>query len=239
MYLMNAAKPVGYIMDAVILVGLLVFVAICAKRGFVTVFFNFFSSIVALFVAISLAKVFVSMTGGLFGLEASLAEKFSETLSKIQGFDVDLTGAFTKEYLTEQLSTGKLPAIIVTLVAKKYVGVELAAGTTLGMLAGDTIAELLCSLISGIVLFIVLKILIMLLKKVFNLLADKINLLGKINHLLGSLVGLIEGVLVISIILSILALIPSAALTNFFNSSFVLRFLYNHNPIVMMLGWFL
>ena len=239
MHVLNAAKSVGYILDAVIIVGLLIFIILCAKRGFINVFFNFFSSIVALFAALSLAKVFVSMTGGLFGLESSFAEKFTTTFSKIPGFDVNLAGNFTKGELTDMLATGNLPAIIANLVAKKYVGVEIVAGTTLGMLAGGTVAELLCSLISGIVLFIVIKILIFILRKFFNALADKISLLDKMNHLLGMLVGLLEGVLVISLVLSVLALIPSEGMVNFFNNSFVLRLLYNHNPIVMILGWFL
>ena len=79
MYLLNAASPIGYILDIIILIGLFIFVFICAKRGFVNIFFSFVSSIVALFAAIALSGVFVSMTGGLFGLEATLSESFAET----------------------------------------------------------------------------------------------------------------------------------------------------------------
>ena len=62
------AGAIGYILDAVILVGLLVFVIICAKRGFVKMIFHFASGIVAFMVAMALAKTLVSVTGGLFGL---------------------------------------------------------------------------------------------------------------------------------------------------------------------------
>ena len=239
MYLLNAARPIGYISDIIILIGLFIFVFICAKRGFVNIFFSFVSSIVALFAAIALSGVFVSMTGGLFGLEATLSESFAETASKIDGFNINITGVLAENDLSDLLSTSKIPAIIATLVAKKYVGVDLAPGTTLATLVGGTIAELLCSLISGVVLFIVIKILIRLLKKIFTAITKKIGLLNKLNRILGMLIGFIEGVLIISLIMSVLALIPSEAITSFFNSSLILKLLYNHNPIVMMLGWFL
>ena len=230
------ASPAGYILDIIILVGLFLFVFGCAKRGFINVFFSFVSSVVALIAAISLAGVFASITGGLFGLEASLAESFTETFSKAEGFNITFQG---KEELEFLLETDKIPAIIATLIAKKYVGAEIAPGTTLGMLAGGTVAELLCSLIAGIILFIIFKILILILRKFFTKLTEKIGLLDKINRLLGMVVGLIEGVFIISIIMSVLALIPSPAITAFFNNSLILKFLYNHNPIVTMLGWFL
>ena len=231
-----AALPTGYILDIIIVVGLFLFVFSCARRGFINVFFSFVSSVVALIAAISLAGVFASITGGFFGVEASLTESFTNTFTQIKGFDVALGG---KEELDVLLSTDQISAIIATLVAKKYVGQEIAAGTTLGVLVGSTFAELLTSLISGVALFIVFKILIAILRKFFNKLIEKIGLLSKINRILGMLVGLIEGILTVSLIMSVLALIPSPAITEFFNNSLILKLLYNHNPIVSMLGWFL
>ena len=234
-YLLSA-KPAGYILDLIIIAGLFLFIFICARRGFINVFFSFVSSVVALFAAVSLAGVFASITGGLFGMEASLTESFTNTFSKIAGFNVELGGT---ENLDSLLSTGQISAIIATLVAKKYVGESIPAGSTLGSLVGATFAELLTSLISGVILFILFKILIFILRKVFNKLTEKIGLLDKLNRILGMLVGFIEGIFIISLVMSILALIPSPAITSFFNNSLVLKFLYNHNPIVTMLGWFL
>ncbi|MBQ4053464.1 MAG: CvpA family protein [Clostridia bacterium] len=235
---MNAlcmASPAAYIVDAVILVALVVFVMICAKRGFVKMIFHFASGLVALIAAIALAKVVVSVTGGLFGLLDSLTNSFTNTFSKLNGFNVDISG----QNVEELLASRDVSAIIATLIAKKYVGVELEAGTTLGYLAGSTMAELLCTLIAGVVLFFVLKIVFKLLSKIFTAIISKIKLLGKVNRLLGALVGIIEGIFFISLAISILALIPSEGMMNFFNGSIILRLLYNHNPIVWMLGWFL
>ena len=231
-----SAGPTGYILDILILVGLFLFVFSCAKRGFINVFFSFVSSVVALFAAVALAKVFASMTGGLFGIEASLAESFTTTFSQIKGFNVVLGGHDELDIL---LSTDKISAIIATLVAKKYMGTAIPEGSTLASLVGATFAELLTSLIAGIILFILIKIVIFILRKFFTKLTEKIGLLDKLNRLLGMAVGFIEGIFVVSLIMSVLALIPSPAITEFFNHSLILNMLYNHNPIVSMLGWFL
>ena len=231
-----AAGPTGYILDILILVGLFLFVFSCAKRGFINVFFSFVSSVVALFAAITFAKVFASITGGLFGIEASLTESFTTTFSQIKGFDVVLGGHDELDLL---LSTDKMSAIIATLVAKKYMGIAIPEGSTLGALVGATFAELLTTLISGVILFIVFKILIFILRKFFTKLTEKIGLLDKLNRLLGMAVGFLEGMFIISLVMSVLALIPSPAITDFFNHSLILKMLYNHNPIVSMLGWFL
>ena len=235
LYALCMASPAAYIVDVVILVALVVFVMICAKRGFVKMIFQFASGLVALIAAIALAKVVVSVTGGLFGLLDSLTNSFTATFSKLNGFNVDISG----RNIEELLASKDVSAIIATLIAKKYVGVELAAGTTLGFLAGSTMAELLCTLLAGVVLFFVLKIVFKLLSKIFTAIISKIKLLGKVNRLLGALVGIIEGIFFISLAISILTLIPSEGIMNFFNGSIILRLLYNHNPIVWMLGWFL
>ena len=235
LYALCMASPAAYVVDIVIVVALIVFVAICAKRGFVNMIFHFASGLVVLIAAIALAQVVVNITGGLFGLQDSLTQKFTETFSKLSGFDVDVAG----QDVGQLLQAGDLPTVIASLVIKKHAGTILAPGTTLGMLAGSTVAELLCKLIAGVALFVVLKILFKFLRKVFNAITNKIKILGKLNRILGAVVGFIEGVFFISLAVSILALIPSAGIMNFFNSSIILRLLYNRNPIVWMLGWFL
>ena len=187
LYALCMASPAAYIVDVVILVALVVFVMICAKRGFVKMIFQFASGLVALIAAIALAKVVVSVTGGLFGVLDSLTNSFTATFSKLNGFNVDISG----RNIEELLASKDVSAIIATLIAKKYVGVELAAGTTLGFLAGSTMAELLCTLLAGVVLFFVLKIVFKLLSKIFTAIISKIKLLGKVNRLLGALVGII------------------------------------------------
>ena len=235
--LLNAlcAGAVGYILDAVLVLGLLIYVMICGKRGFVKMLFRFASGLIAFIAAIALAKVAVSLTGGLFGLMDVFTDKFTAAFSKTEGFNVNIAG----QDLQAVLATKDMVAIISTLILKKYAGVQLQGDVTLGYLAGSTVAELLCTLIAGVALFFILKIVFRLLSKILTAIFNKIKLLGKVNKFLGILLGLVEGILVISVVVSVLTLIPSAGINNFFESSFVLRWLYNHNPIVWMLGLFL
>lgn len=234
-YTLCASAATNYIVDAVVAVFLLIMVFVCAKRGLITCVFGFVSTLVCVFAAISLAKVTVSATGGLFGLQATLETKFIESFSSLTGFNVDISG----QNLEEALATQNLSSIIATLVVKNYAGAELPAGTTLGMLVGETVAQLTANLIAGVALFFVFKIVIFLLKKIFNFITDKIGLLGALNALLGAIVGFLEGVLILSLIMSIITLIPSQGINNFFDSSIILGWLYHHNPLVVMLGWFL
>ena len=225
---------IGYILDAVILVGLLIHILISGKRGFVKKIFHFASGIVALIAAVTLAKVTVSATNGLFGLMDVLTEKFEGMFANSEGFNIPLGEG---DDLKSLLQTKDLVAIIATLIVKKYSSDFV--GKTLAFLAGSTIAELLCTLIAGFALFFLLKVVCRLLSKVLTAIFNKIKLLAKINKWLGRLLGLLEGIFVISVIISVLTLIPSEGIATFFNSSIILRVLYNHNPIVWLLGLFL
>ena len=227
--------PIAYILDAVILVGLLIYVIICGKRGFVKMIFHFASGIVALIAAFALAKTMVGVTGGLFGLMDMLSGKFESIFAAKEGFNIPLTEG---QDIKALLETKDMVAIIAMMIVKKYANVDLT-GHTLATLAGETMSELLCTLIAGVALFFLLKIVCKLLSKVLTAIFNKIKLLGKINKLLGIILGLLEGIFVISVVISVLTLIPSAAIEGFFESSIILRLLYNHNPIVWLLGLFL
>lgn len=224
----------GYIVDAIVAGVMLLFVLICAKKGFITCFFGFVSTLLALFIAVSFAKPVMEFTGGFFGVQGALETKWVEAFSKMKGFDIDISG----QDLEALLETKDLPAILVTAILKNHVG-EVAAGTTLAMIAGGTAAQLSATLITGIVLFIVTKLLIKILKKVFNKISEKIKLLGAINKLLGAIVGFVEILLIISLIVSVLSLFPSSANMKLFTESAVLSYLYNNNPLFVMIGWFL
>ena len=112
--LLNAlcAGAVGYILDAVLVLGLLIYVMICGKRGFVKMLFRFASGLIAFIAAIALAKVVVSLTGGLFGLMDVFTEKFTAAFSKTEGFNVNIAG----QDLQAVLETKDMVAIISTLM---------------------------------------------------------------------------------------------------------------------------
>lgn len=231
---LNALCSAGigpYLVDIVIAAIIVIFVFLSARKGFITCFFGFISSLAVLFIAISLAKVTADITGGLFGLRDTLEVSLTESFSKLNGFDVVID---PNADLGELLAKEDMSAILVNLIAQNYDVIP--AGSTLAILAGETVASLAVTLIAGIVLFIGLKLLFKLLKGTFNFIAEKISLLNMLNRLLGATVGLIEIILLISVFVAVLSLFPD--LMPFLNGSVILTALYNSNPLMWMLSWF-
>ena len=234
LYALCAVGSSGYLVDVIVVAIMLIFAVMSAKRGFINCFFGFISTIAALFLAVSMAKITVSTTGGFFGVQQALENSFVPSFSSLAGFDIDVSG----QNLSALLHEKELPATLITLALKNNGG-EIPAGATLGMIVGESVAWLATVLIAGIVLYILVKIFLRILRKLFNSISNSIGLFNMLNRLLGAIVGFIEVVLLISLVVSFITLIPSQSIINFFQSSFILRAVYNHNPIVTVISWFL
>ena len=221
----------AYLVDIVIAIVVFIGVLKGAKKGFITCLFGFISTIVALIAAFSFATLLVDMTGGLFGLEESLTSSLTASFSNIEGFNVVVdANANVKELLLE----GNISNILVKLIAEKYATVP--DGYTLGMMAGETVAHFASALIAGIALFFVLKLVFAFLKKFFNFIA-KGGLLGSLNKILGAVVGFIEAILLVSLVVTVLSMIP--AMAAFLNGSILLTTIYQINPIAWFIALFL
>lgn len=221
-----------YIVDIIVLALMLLFVFICAKKGFITCFFGFISTIGALFVAFSFASLFASMTGGLFGLQGVLETSLVGSFSNLTGFDIPLDPSAD---LTEMLASQDMSEVLVNLIAQNWGDADIA-GKTLAELAGYTVAEFATAVIAGVALFIILKFVFMVLKKFFNFLF-KGGLLGTLNRLLGAAVGLVEAVLIASLVVTVLSLFPD--MMSFLNGSIILTALYQFNPLMWLITLFL
>ncbi len=224
----------GIIVDIAVVVLMISFVAGGANKGFITCLFGFVSTIVALFVAVSLAKPVMQVTGGFFGVREMFESNWVETFSKKPGFNIDISGQNIEGVVAAQ----DLPAILVTAILKNQTG-TVAAGTTLAMLVGGAAAQLCATLLTGIALFIVTKLLIKLTRRIINKIVEKIKLLNAMNKLLGAIVGMIKILLIISLFVALLSMIPSSANMKLLTESAILSYFYNHNPLFVMIGWFL
>lgn len=233
LYSLCVSKWVAYGVDAVVVLGILIVAIVCAKRGFVTCFFGFVSTLAALILAFALAKPIVALTNGLFGLQGFFSDKFTVAFSKLAGFNVDISGHGVEAALADK----NLPAILANLAVSEFGSGTLAAGTTLGIIVGRTTASLTVTVISFISLFIIAKLVLLLLRNIFNAIIEKMTLFNILDGFLGALVGLLQGVIIVCLILSILAVIPSQGMVNFFNQTLVLKVLYNHNPLITVIGW--
>ena len=106
-------------------------------------------------------------------------------------------------------------------------------------LVGNSLGGIIAGLISWIIIFFITKLLLILVKKFLTVLIKKLPLVGKLNHLLGFVEGVLKALLIISAVLAVVSIIPSTGIGTFFDKTLVVKWLYNHNPINEILSWIL
>ncbi len=225
-----------YILDGVVLIFFVVMALIGGKKGFINWFFGIISTVVALLLAITLAKALLVGTNGLFGLEDWFAKKFGGGFAKINGFDADISASGVEAALKEHDVSAVLSRLVIKMVG---VQTELAPGTTLAQLLGDSTATLAATLLCGVILFIAAKLLMRIVRKILNAVAEKISLVGGVNTLLGSVFGFLQALLIVSVVLALLALLPFESLSSYLSSTLLVGIIYENNPLIYVLAFFL
>ena len=221
------AFQAAYILDIVVIVALVVFALIEAKRGFITCVFGLVVSIVAFVVAIFCAANVAEATGGLFGLQEVISTEFQNTF-KGDLFQV----ALTQEDLAIALADAKLPTFLIDMISVN--GIEAEPGTTVAQYLAGEIAPFLTTVLTGIILFVLCKLLLIIVEKILTSLVSSISFLGAVNMILGAVVGLLKGGLAVCFIFSALSLLTSPELTEFINQSLFVHIIYNENPINLL-----
>ena len=209
------------------------FAMLSAKRGFVDCFFSLITTVVALIVALLLMRGVLRWTNGLFGLQGLLENGCASALGKIKGLNADVSNAGLQAMLEEQ----DIPAFLAKLVVDSVGNSEIPAGTTLAMVVGAPLGRLITSLIVFFVLFLTTKFILTLIKRAISNFVNELPVISGVNRLLGFLVGLLQGILIVSLVVAILGVIPVDGIGAFFNKGWVLKVLYNHNPINYIIGW--
>ena len=219
--------------DILAVIVILGFAIVSAKRGFVECFFGFISTIVAVLVAFFLMKSVVEWTNGLFGLQKVLQNGCITALGKINGFNVDVSN----EGLAALLEEKNLPAFLAKFVVESVGDADIPVGTTLAQVVGAPLGNFATSLIAWLAVFLLAKLLLSILKRIFSSIVRNIPLVGGVNTLLGFAVGALQGLLILSGVLAVLAMLPIENVITFFNECAFVGWLYNHNPINVILGW--
>ena len=186
----------GYIVAVVIVLLALLMVIICARKGFIGCLLGMISTLIALVAAISLAKPVLGLTDGLFGLQEKICLSFTESFAKIKGFNVDISTVGVEAALEANEVAAVFAALILKLVGKQE---TLAPGTTLAGLLGDTTSSLAATLIAGVAVFILIKLVVLLLKGVLRSIVKKVKLVGGIDTLLGAVVGFLQALFAASL----------------------------------------
>lgn len=234
--LICAVEWTNYVVDGVAILLALIMTIVCAKKGFVGCLLGTVSTLLALIAAIALAKPILNATDGLFGLQEKLLNTFSESFAKVKGFDTDISTIGVEAALKEYDVTAVLGALVLKIVGKQE---SLATGTTLASLLGEATSSLAATLITGIVLFILIKLAVFLIKGIFKSLIKKAKLVNGIDTLLGAAVGLLQAFLIVCGVLAVLAVIPVESIQSYLEQTLFIGKLYAHNPLVTIIGWFL
>jgi len=98
-------------------------------------------------------------------------------------------------------------------------------------------SELLATLVSGVAIFLLFKLIFFLLRTIITAVLDRLPVAGKVNRLLGFLVGFIQGTFLLYGVLALFALIPFDGIANFFSDCLLLDFMFFKNPIFSILSW--
>ena len=220
-----------YAVDAIVAVVILVLAIVSARRGFVECFFGFISTIVAIVFAFLLMKTFVRITGGLFGLQSVIENGLVKALTKIKGFDIDISS----QGIAETLS-GKLPKFLINIVLENISNGDVPTGTTVAMSVASTVSGFAINLIAWFLLFLIIKLLIKLIERFLTSIINKLPIVGSLNTILGFTVGILQGLLIISGVIAVIALFPSESTATFFNETILVGLLYNHNPLHAVFG---
>lgn len=223
-------------MDAIVLILMVVLGVKDGKKGFVACVFSVLSTVVSLILAFSLMKPMLGWTDGFWGLQGVLQDSVTTVFGKIKGLNIDVSN----QGLETALTNINLPKFLVNMVVDEFGNASLPVGTTVGALLGQSLGELIAGVISWIVIYLLSKyVVFFIFKKVLTKLLDKIPVVGKANHVIGFVVGALKGLLIVSAIFAVIALIPSTAIGTFFSKCWFVGLLYNHNPLHVILGWIL
>ena len=224
---------IHYTLDAVALVVFFICALSCAKKGFVRCFFGFISTITAIILAFILMKKMLGWTDGLFGLQGVMENGCAKAFSKIKAFNVDISTDGVSDALK-----GKLPGFLANLITDAIGNNAYPEGTTLARVAGETVGRLGATVLSWLFVFLLVKLIFILLRSILSAIIEKLPIVGRVNVILGGVVGLCKGLLFVCGALAILALIPASGITAFFNECLLLKGLYNQNPLHLILGLF-
>ena len=205
---------IGIIIDIVIITILIIFGIIGLKKGLFKTVLSVFSWFVCLLVAIFTAKYVAGWINGLYDFSGLIGNGISKSLIKSNNFfaqSISFYAVGGKESLIDAIPSD-VNALVKQLIKVVFSNtqVDMSSTETIGSVVGLGLGQICMIVISGILVFIVLKIAVALLSKLFDQMA-KTKIIGGLNRFLGLVLGLIRGaliVIVINLILVGLSLVP-------------------------------
>ena len=209
-----------FLVDLIIIAIMALCIFLGYKRGLIGVAFKIVSFLIALVVTVILyipvSNFVINNTQIDDSIKNAIVEKFAE------------------EKIVENKEESAMPNMIVEYIDSyttdvKNVGIEVVA---------QNISVILVKLMVGLVLFLVVRIALIFVKAIISV-VEKIPVLKQFNKAGGIIYGILEGLIIIYIILTIISvispMISNTGILAAINSSFIGRFMYNHNVLLELI----
>jgi len=213
------ASANAWILDVVFLLVIIGGTLLGVHVGFIRGICKLAGTVFALIFSLIFCVMFANFLESAFGMTSAITNGIASGFaSKDWGaitIPTDISGAELSSTLGELGITGfKHFAINIS-----FKGMELIpAGTTIAVLFASVIAKWLSVVISYLILFVIIKLGVFLLGLLAGVIREKITFFRILDQALGGLLGLIVGVFLVFILLSICYWIPSDSLHEFISS---------------------
>ena len=210
----------GVILDLIVLILILLFVAVGAKKGLTVCLVNIFSLLIALVLAFLLCR----SVGDVFIKNTSLDDNIKNTI--YENLNVNIGENF-------DVNSSNLPDNM-----KKYINETMKNANNTKVEAlhslSEEIAKQVIYVICFIAIFIIVRILLVVVKILSNII-NKLPVLSQIDKLGGAICGFIEGAIVIYAALTIISMaaptINNQKFSSYIEDSYIAKQIYNNNFI--------
>lgn len=204
----------GFVVDIIIIVVILLCIFDGYRKGLVGMLFSIVSFIISVILAFAL-----------FNPVASLIKNNTELDENIQ---TAIITNFTSEDSSEDNGSENLPDVITNYIEKTANDIKNSSIESVAVNISDTCVNGL----SFFGIFLVARIVLFIISKVANLIAE-LPLLKQVNKAGGFLIGIIKGLLIVYIVFAIISFLApvfeGSQLYSVINESFIGNFMYDNN----------
>ena len=208
----------GIIVDIVIIAILALSVIMGYKKGLINVIFNIFAFLLAIIITLVLYKPVSNIIIENTDIQAKIETAIIENTKGEENKKEEKTENGIQKYIENTMQNAE----------------EDAKSKAIEVVAKDVSTKCI-EIITALILFVITRIILIVLKFLTETLAN-LPIVKQCNEIGGLLYGVIKGILIIYVILTIMFFIislkPEGMTENLIETSYITKFLYNNNIIV-------
>ena len=214
----------GIIVDIILIAIIILNIFIGYKKGLIKVVFNIF----AFFIAIVVSLILFKPVSNIIINNTEIDDKIREKILSVNNYDEESESTADKK---EEDKKTFIEKYIETKIAEAGKEAKKKAVET----AADAISIKATEIITGLILFIIIRIALILLGFLTDTLSN-IPIIKQFNEIGGIIYGLAKGVIIIYLLLTIIFIVSSMKenniVTEAINNSYITKLLYENNPII-------